>query len=503
MKREILRNYFKLLLGTLLLTVIWFVSNTLKADYRTAYLDFGDYLASMEIQVVQQIGIGLVALFIPLSLIIIEEIRNKRKELQKFITEDVIKSKLFLASYLLSIVIPVFISVNEYVSPVIFVIWLFGILTILKSIINVYVWSNFPDKHIKSFLRSKKALEKTNTYDVFNSVWLNHLENHQTEQEYFLLLINLCRRIIRSRKFPFTKLTPTRLLNDYKISYTSRLDNIFPYTENSFEELLNFNYEVWLINEAWAKRKNKDKDHLLVLEFSLKELIKSIFVRSVNQKSFISIVDILLEHFDSTKETYHIRLIAYLGPELLKILVNTSEDISIESDFPGVWEISNENYSRRPRVINAWFRVLNNWLTNTLRDSDLPSKDNKIRTVFELLFDDDEVSLLPIFILMSLSILNVEQVLSEKWPLFIKTTSEFSSGEDIVKKHIETEKLRENNALLLAKRMFPYLSDSEYMEYIHRELDRLKGVKEYNRGIENITNLLNLLQGLTLQRAQN
>lgn len=450
---------------------ILLISNNL-SFIKKYYDDFSLELVNYDAQVTQQIGIGLVALFIPLSLIFIEEIRKQRKELHQFILEDVIKAKRFFVAYIGTLFLPILIKTEKKTAPLIFILWLLCILVLSNALIGIYNWGSFPDKRIKKFLNSKKAYSKSNTPRVFESVWKYYIPNRFDEEEYFLMMLRICSKLIESKRFTNSPTIPAQLIFDYHESFKRRNVNIFTYTENALKELLKFDYYIWLRWKDWMIKDKFKARSLYRAQGNLKSLITDVFEKSVQEETLFSVVDIFTEHFNNVKGTYIGRQLGFLGPRLIEHLVTNQSNIRY--DFPDAWKITRKNFENQNPATHAWTVVIHEWFKDYWTNDRVELKQQKIRDVLECFFDNNEVDLKTVFALLLLTTQIPSRTIIYDWPTFIFVSmAEFSPENDQAENYAKQLGEREQNALALGKRMFPVFNDKGYRDRYLEEFSKL------------------------------
>jgi len=374
--------------------------------------------------VIQNLGIALLTILIPLAIAVLEDVNKKRRDQKNLlggldlyvILDEVFKIKriLFWISLLF---VPLFfwsIASPQIRLLLITPLSIIGAISLGKTVLAGYQWVkgriwDFRFSYLKSF-RDYKDIE-----NVWRSVWQTEtinredadLPNPNDEQKFFEVFVSQIENLFKNCEginFAFKKrkeenilkLIPI-LLNDFLRFINNR--SVFFLSYNCLPKILKWHFKAWKKNYEYLENDNKIErwsDYNEILRI-LDSILFKIEKRSLQGNMSFSFFKIFKEHVEKYKKEkiddhYYIDYLFYLSgfcKKLFEDISNSPKHYSIwENYFPNEWKITKENLEKKSRIPWTMLNCFLEWSRDRICSSDLEEYDTILDDVLKELFPE-------------------------------------------------------------------------------------------------------------------
>jgi len=470
---------------------------------------------------IQNIGLSLLAILVPLAIAILTEVYRKKGSLEEefseldlhVILDDVFRIK-WLVIYSLLIFLPYIawdIS-NGFIRLFEIILSIIGIGLILKTIYDVYYWTKGDVfKYRFSYLRKLK--NPVDLEIVWRSVWKSKNINVQNEKEFFKIFSSVIENKIKTAKRDL--ITVSRLLNDF-LSFIKARSVIFLVAfEEVFPKILEWKFIAWK-NEYEYLGQQKDKDssiwvHWFEISRILNSIVKSVEERAFEERNAYLLFKHLQGHINARKDEYILikerkryyveDLLGIFYQVLFEKVPSSSERFDVWDSFPNEWKVTKRNIESKENLVaritlSKFLQWASQRILETREDYDR-QLDNVSYNLFPEL-DPTTWAVVLIFVFSPYGENRVKSVIERQWTFGFLTRIRIFSGvseaeiKEIIK---QQESVEITSTYELATLIFGDIFTKELLEKYIEEAKALKyadGSKEERKRLR----LIEVLQGM-------
>jgi len=200
----------------------------------------------------QGIGLGILTIFIPMSILIMEKEREF-KVLDKFvIIEYLIKPRRFICAFILVFFLPLFWSFSTLLNWIIMFASIVGDCFLFKQLKALYDWTK-----IKKYQYRYEYLEKQKRNEIeeecWRSVWQNKLEVIY-ERKFIEIFVEKIENFLKKKDLNFAS-------DIIKIFY-EEMDkrNIFIVITSGLESFIKIHYKIWRLIKRRSKKSSRNRE---------------------------------------------------------------------------------------------------------------------------------------------------------------------------------------------------------------------------------------------------
>ncbi|MEM0487906.1 MAG: hypothetical protein QW707_01745 [Candidatus Bathyarchaeia archaeon] len=444
---------------------------------------------------IQNVGLALLGILIPLAIAILTEVYRKRGSPEEELSEldlQVILDGVFrvkrLVFYTLLIFLPCFfwdiLSSGFYRLLELF-LSLIGILMVLKTIFDVYYWTK--GNAFKYRFNHLKKLDNPADLEVaWRSVWKSKSVNIQNELEFFKIFSSVIDEKLPEKK---NLMAVTKLLDDFRIFIGNRSSYFLVASDKVFPKMLNWNYVTWKMEQDYINRRKEGEDlhvwmHLFEILRILKYVIECVEKRALEEgNTSYLFMKHLREHINIHKNEYN--YVEYL----LKIFYNVyfekvptaSERFAIWECFPEEWKITKRNIECKDNLeARITLKICLDWVLKRIREAK-EDYDRELEDVSYNMFPEVDPKLWAVILIFAFSPYavgnRVKSVVERKWTFGLLPRAKAVYG-DLKENFEEVIRLQElaevKNTYELAILLFPEVYSKELLEKYREEAEKLK-----------------------------
>jgi len=502
----------------------------------TQWLDEKDNLPAY----IQNIGLALLGILIPLAVaILIEFYRKKREPEEEFSELDlhVILDHVFKLKHLILYTLMIFFPYlfwkisNESLRLFELIISVAGICCILKIIYNVYSWIK-GNVFGYRFSYLKNVKNPTDLEVVWRSVWETKNINPQNEREFFKIFSTTIDSTLEDMKRTPAKiikefLRPSRkkslivvakMLSDFYSFLKLRSIIFLVVFEEVFPKILNWKFIAWKKEFEYLSQEGKNEDSVIWMIWAeisrhLNQIIVGIEERALEERQALLFFKHLKEHVTKYEAQYilvqgHKR---YYVENLLRVcyqvffdkVSSSPERFSIwDHCFPADWKVTRENIEKKENIASrVTLKMFLDWarmrIMDTRKDYDLQLDEVSCNLFPEL--HSETWAVILTFVFSPYGESRVKSVIERPWTFgLLKRTSRVfhtASREYIEQELQQQEEAEIKNTYELTVLLF---SDVFSKEYLEKYIEEAKSLKYPTNSLEERKRLklLKILQGM-------
>lgn len=455
---------------------------------------------------IQNIGLALLGILIPLAIAILTEIYRKKGSSEQELSEldlrvmldDVFRVKCLLAYALLIFVPFLFWDISNGLFRF-FEILLsaIGICMTLRTILRVYDWTKGNVfKYRFSYLKNVK--KQTDLETAWESVWKSKNVDVNNELQFFKIFSLLIDDMKAEDK---NLATVARLLHDFSNFINNRSSLFLVASNEVFPKILNWNFIAWKKEHEHVSKQEKNTLRTWMYWSEISRHLCSIIVyaekRALEEEYMICLFLKYFQEHVNIHENTEVKYIEYL----LSTFYNTFfENILASSErfawecFPDEWKITKGNVMDRNNiVVKITFRSFCQWASRRINEIE-EHYDRKLDNIVYNLFpevDPPTWAAILIFVLSPYAPENrVKLAIERNWTFGGFSRIRTLSGDSLAEAedNIKAQELAEiQNAYELAILLFPnhfskelllkYIEDTNKLKYPDNSLEERKRLR--------------------------
>jgi hypothetical protein len=443
---------------------------------------------------IQNIGLALLGILIPLAIAILTEVYRKRGSPEEELSEldlQVILDNVFrikrLLAYTLLIFLPCIIwNVSSGVLRLLeLILSVVGIFMILKTIFNVYYWTKgntftYRFSHLKR-LRNLADLEV-----AWRSVWKSKSINVQNELEFFKIFSSVIDKKLTEKK---NLMIVVKLLDDFRIFMGNRSSVFLVAFDEVFPKMLNWNFISWKMERDYVNRRKEDEDLRVWMHwFEILRVLNSIIVciekRALEEehmsylflKHFREHINVHKSEYDYAKYLLNIFYSVYFekAPAV-------SKRSAIWECFPKEWKLTKGNIENKDNLVaKITLEIFLQWASQRIIEAK-EDYDSQLDNLSYNLFPEVDPTVWATILIFVYSShageKRVKSVIERKWTFGLLQRVRIFSGalEENIEEAIKSQESAEiKNAYELAVLLFPNVYSKELLEKYIEEAKELK-----------------------------
>lgn len=471
----------------------------------------------------QNIGLALLAILVPLAIAILTEVYRKKGSLEEefaeldlhVILDDVFRIKLLIIYSLLMFIPYVIWDVSGgFMRLFEIIVSIIGTCLILKTIYDVYHWTKGNVFRYR-FSYLKKLKNPVDLEVVWRSVWKSKNINIQNEKEFFKIFSSIIENKMKTQKRDL--ITVSRLLNDYLSFIKARSVIFLVVFEEVFPKILDWKFTAWKKEyEYLGQRKDKDLTiiwgHWFEISRILDSIIKNVEERAFEERHAYLLFEHLQRHINAHKSEYLIisernryyikDLLDTFYQVLFEKVPHSPERFDVWDSFPNDWKVTKRNIENKENLVARFsLDIFLNWAQQRIMET-REDYDWRLDNISYNLFpevDPKTWAVVLIFVFSPYGENRVKSVIERQWTFGLLTrTRTFSGVSDTEIKEIikQQESAEITSTYELATLIFGSIFTKELLEEWIEEAKALKyasGSEEERKRLR----LIELLQGIS------
>ena len=468
---------------------------------------------------IQNTGLALLGILIPLAIAILTEIYRKKgsseeefSELDLLVMLDNVFKVKYLLAYVLLIFVPLFFwdVSNGYLRLFELILSTVGICMTPLTILRVYNWTKGNvSKYRFSYLKQLK--NPTDLGTAWQFVWKSKSIDVRDELQFFKIFSSAVDNNIEKENKNL--IIAAKLLNNFSKFIKNRSSMFLVASNEVFPKILNWNFIAWKNEREYVDKKKENESDVWMRWFEISRCLHLIIVhtekRALEEGYMICLfLKHLREHVNVYENKYG--YIKYL----LGIFYSTFfENISISENFawncfPDEWKITKENVIDKNNVIaKITFETFLQW-TNKRISKIEERHDQKLENVVHNLFpevDPPTWAAILIFVFSPYTPENrVKLAIERRWTFGIPRMRIFSGASLAeAKDKTKAQKLAEiKNTYELAILLFPNHFSKKLLQKYIEDTNKLKYPDDSEEERKRLK-LLEIFQGMLDTLSQN
>jgi len=489
---------------------------------------------------IQNLGLALLGVLIPLAVAILIEFYRKKREPEKEFSEldlHVILDNVFNLKRLILCTLIIFFPYlfwkvsNGSLRLLELIISAAGICYILKIIYNVYLWTK-GNVFGYRFSYLKKLKNPADLEVVWRSIWQTKNINPQNEREFFKFFsITIDSNIKDAKKSPVkivkeflrpskrkNLIVMAKMLSDFYSFLKLRSIIFLVVFEEAFPKILDWKFIAWKKEFEYLSKERGNADSFAWMIWNeisrhLSEIIVGVEERALEERQAFLFFKHLREHVAKYEDQYILVQGSkrYYVENLLHVFYQVffdkvssfPERFSIwDHCFPGNWKVTRENIENKENIASrVTLKMFLDWASRRIMDTE---KD------YDLQLDDVSCNLFPelnpetwavilTFVFSPYGKSRVKSVIERPWTFgFLRRTRVFyntASREQIEQELQQQEKAEIKNTYELTILLF---SDVFSKEHLEKYIEEAKNLKYPTNSLEERKRLklLKILEGM-------
>jgi hypothetical protein len=468
---------------------------------------------------IQNIGLALLGILIPLAIAVLTEVYRKKGSPEEELSEldlQVILDNVFRIKRLLAYTLLVFLPYLVWdVSSGFFrlleiIVSAVGICMILQTVFKVYNWTK-GNVFAYRFSHLRKLENPVDLEAAWRSVWKSKTVNIQNELEFFKMFSSKIDKMLTEKK---CLMTVTKLLNDFLIFIGNRSSILLVTFDEVLPKILNWNFITWKMEREHVSRQKENEDlhiwmHLSEILRILNSIIVDVEKRALEEEhtSYLFLKHLKDNINVNASEQNYARYLLRIFTNVFFEKVSASE--RFWDCFPNEWKITKRNIEDKENLVaKITLEIYLQWASQRIIEAK-EDYDRQLDNVSYNLFPEvDPVTWATILIFVYSPFINgnkVKSVIERNWTFGLLSRVRTFSGalEEKIEEAIKSQELAEiKNTYELAILLFPHVYSKELLEKYVEEAKELKyadgSVEEHKR-----LRLLKVLQGILDTLRQN
>lgn len=444
----------------------------------------------------QNVGIALVTILVPLSIVLLQESDYKVLDYYS-ILEYVIDVRRITFAFIF-IFTPAFfwhLATTRDLKFIAFFFWFWGVWLMFYIFNNSYKWIK-GDKYALRFGYLKKLANPKDTIETWQSIWESEKTNSLNEEAFTEIFIkNTSSNIINMDLVP----TVSKVLDDYNFNIEKRHTFSVLFRPDFFKAMLSWHKITWEKEESLrlddSEGRIQEWSSYDQLSRTLRSLLTSIENLAFDRNEFSIFIQTLKEHISDNKslfrkpkdkEWYYINeLFNYFYPIFFEKAPESKQKFDIfEHYLPLEWRVTSSNWDSDENRVYAvmTFNNFQEWAASRIWNSK-EEWDKQLEDIVEAIFPEtDPLTLAPIFIYRYNSA-NVKQAVEKPWNFgltgnFISYTPINDEEDDEL--FIKAMDKQRDETIKLAIRLFPQIFHKDRIDGMLTQAKGVKGSFETN-----------------------
>lgn len=384
----------------------------------------------------QNVGIALLTLLIPLAIAIISDLYQKRKDPEEnFVTLDmnIILNDIFRIKYLLIYIALIFIPMlfwdisNGFFRYIEIILSFIGIYLLTQRLLSVYKWLKGTDYTTFRLNYLKKLKNFTEMEEIWLSIWKTKnidLNNETNEKKFIIVFID---RIIYLLKNDINSESIYNLLKDFLDNVTNLSINTFIEDNSGFKKVLELNYLLWRKKEENIHLKPPPQSlHWYGISLkTLSSIIKYIGERCLNNGQHhvlthlnaFYFIDDVKTHVNAKNLQNDTKYLKFLFSQISIVIFENvlNNDYESKDIFPEEWKITIQNLnSYIPKIL---WNEFEKWAIDRIKKNRINPEhilgDNVLEGTFSNIFPNVSLNILAVILTFFIYLENeLEQMIS-------------------------------------------------------------------------------------------
>jgi hypothetical protein len=327
----------------------------------------------------QNIGLALLTILIPLAIVILTEVYRERFSKSSMIPfieldlhvilDDIFRIKrLILYSLMIFVPLAFWEILDGTLHFLLASVSSVGLIAMIFVILNVYRWTVKDTFRFRfSYLSKNEICELTS---VWGSIWKCENIEPINERRFFIILSSKIDEITRKHANNNELMAISQILKDFSTSFEKRSSFFKGIDFSVLPKMLEWNFHFWKLQRTYLQKQQSKSgkandvmefSYLLAISQSIKRVVLAISQASIKQQSEYVLFKGLKEHVDIHKEDFTIQIgttthsyLGYLFKDLFQFFFDSRDTIDnyhFWESVPAEWKPTVSNIKQKDNLV--------------------------------------------------------------------------------------------------------------------------------------------------------